>query len=93
LRVLASTPVMTSSLALLSVADLDIVQSLLRTELMSTSFAVHHQGAAYKAAFDRMEEVNRFRMEKLQLGDAPKTDTTSAIAVDEAVAVGSKSSK
>ena len=63
------TPALTNSLASLSVADLDVVQGLLRTELTSTSFSVHHQGAAYQEAFKKMEEVSRLRLEKLNLNN------------------------
>jgi hypothetical protein len=92
LKVIAVTPSMTSSLAALSVADLDVVQGLLRTELLSTSFAVHHEGAAYQEAFKKMEEVNRLRFEKLNLSDGDKEDPEEAM-VAEAVASSSTRGK
>ena len=89
MKVLATTPALSANLSTLSVSDLDVIQAQLRSELISTSFTVHHQGAAYQAAYNKMEEVNRLRLEKLNLSDEANV---AALVVDEAGAAVAGSS-
>ncbi len=68
LRTLAVLPIEASRLSSYATTDLDAIQNILRSEMATTAFSILHQGAAYNASNDKLIEVNRLRLARVEVG-------------------------
>jgi hypothetical protein len=77
LKVIASMPAH-FGMDSLSASDLAAIQTLLRTEVNASAFSILHQGAAYRAAYEKLVEANQLVLSRLALSVEQSATSTSA---------------